>query len=117
MRARTDAGGPLAILQFPDIGLDLAVAGNTCPKDVASAVAGKVAHASEFPGGAGVCAQIDAGRPLPVDDLPLVHIASGGILPKNAARTIAREISDTDHLIASGVSAWTDAGGPLAILQ
>ena len=115
--ARTNAVDPLAVgSQFPNVSLDLAIAG-VGPKDIVRTVAGEVADAGDLPAAAGMRAEIDAGGPLAVGDLPLVHIPGGRVVPKDVAGTVAGEVTDPDDLIAGGVGARANAGGPLAVGQ
>jgi hypothetical protein len=81
----------------PDIGLG-AAAGLIGPEDIGDAVAEEIADPSDCPAAAGMCAETDAGGPLPIVDLPLVHEAGGRILPQDVARTIAVEIADADDV-------------------
>ena len=114
--ARANAGSPVAVGQFPNVSLDLAIAG-VGPKDIVRTVAGEVADAGNLPAAARMRAEIDAGGPLAVGDLPLVHIPSGRVVPKDVAGTIAGEVTNPDDLIAGGVGARADAGSPLAVGQ
>ena len=62
-------------------------------------------------------ADVDAGCPLLVGNLPFIHVASGGVLPQNIAGTAAGEITGTYYLITGWMIAWTDACDRFAVLQ